>query len=220
MASRSEDALVNGAETADPRSAEVPETEPAGASTSEHCPDKAMLMASISEVLEGRDLRSFRMKDMLEALEDKLGVTAAEVEARRAEIVELAQAEVQRITKKHVLVSKNSKKAAGKRKKVSEVDWRRLVQRREEKLAKATRRSEAQPDGVQAEEKVVDAEDTDLPEIHGALSVQIGEHSMELSPKTFSSGTQGYHGLARLVVSLDGRPRSIMCQVSCALLDA
>ena len=173
----------------------------------------AALMMDISAILEGRDLHSFCMKDMWGALEKRLDITPAELEERKPEILDLVQVEVQRImSHENEPSSKNAKKRSGKkRKSVEEGDWRQLIARREEKVAKAAvkygeKSGESAPPPQQAK-------------ISTPLNITISDNVMELSPKTFSSGTQGFHGLQKLTVTLDGKPRSIMCQVSCAILE-
>ena len=52
-----------------------------------------------------------------------------------------------------------------------------------------------------------------------SMPAQISGQDLQLTGKTFASGTFGYHGCAGLVVEIGGQRRSMMCQISCALLN-
>ncbi|CAK9017638.1 UPF0202 protein KRE33 [Durusdinium trenchii] len=188
------------------------------------------LVSAIREVLEGKDLESFSLKDLrfdlcipqkglvrrglreritthpplqLEegapqalAMEQNLDLEAGALESRKAEISELAQAELNRETRR---TRRRKRKAVG-------VDWQRAVRRVEVESA-GTAKGPQEP----AEEA---GALVDMPPI----SAQIEGHSLQLTGKVFSSGTFGYHGCARLAVEIGGETRSLMCQVSCAVL--
>ena len=185
--------------------------------------NSAALIMSISAILEGRDLHSFSMKDMLGALEERLGMPSKELQTRKSEILELVQAEVQRMSnKENQSSSKNAKNRGGsKRKTLAEVDWQRMLGQREAKVQKMTHKmgeKSVEPNSEPEIQKPEISEDSTPTALTMGLKAVIADHAMELSPKTFSSGAQGFHALQRLSVTLDGKPRSIMCQVSCALL--
>ncbi|CAK9017640.1 unnamed protein product [Durusdinium trenchii] len=132
----------------------------------------------------------------LEAMEQNLDLEAGALESRKAEISELAQAELNRETRR---TRRRKRKAVG-------VDWQRAVRRVEVESA-GTAKGPQEP----AEEA---GALVDMPPI----SAQIEGHSLQLTGKVFSSGTFGYHGCARLAVEIGGETRSLMCQVSCAVL--
>ncbi|OLP87555.1 UPF0202 protein KRE33 [Symbiodinium microadriaticum] len=180
--------------------------------------NNAALMMGISGILEGRDLRSFCIKDMWGALQERLGLSSAELQSRKSEILGLVQAEVQRIMDLENMPSKpsskNAKSIGKKRKNVENVDWRSLLEKRERKLGKAAERmgqasaeSDSRPDIEQMPESLEESYNMSTP-----LNVTIGDNAMQLSPKTFPSGTHGFHALQKLTVSLDGKPCSLICQ--------
>ena len=186
--------------------------------------NNAALMMGISGILEGRDLRSFCIKDMWGALQERLGLSSAELQSRKSEILGLVQAEVQRIMDLENMPSKpsskNAKSIGKKRKNVENVDWRSLLEERERKLGKAAEKmgqasaeSDSRPDIEQKPESLEESYNMSTP-----LNVTIGDNAMQLSPKTFPSGTHGFHALQKLTVTLDGKPCSLICQVSCAIV--
>ncbi|CAE7712977.1 KRE33 [Symbiodinium sp. CCMP2592] len=182
----------------------------------------AALMMGISAILEGRDLHSFCMKDMWGALEEQLGISSAELQDRKSEILDLVQAEVQRIMdQENKPSSKNAKSISKKRKNAENVDWRYMLERRERKMGKAAAKmgQASEPDSrPDIEQMPENPEELQQFNITTPLNVTIEDNAIQLSPRTFPSGTRGFHALQKLTVTLDGKPRSLICQVSCAIV--
>lgn len=171
--------------------------------------DAKTLSLAVCAVLEGKDLDTVSLKDFRLALEQHLDLKSGALESRKEEINELVKAEIGRPEEK----PRRTQAAARTKRKAAQVDWRRSVRRAE----KAPKASEEKVEG----ENPLDQEERKDPALDMPLSMpaQISGQDLQLTGKTFASGTFGYHGCAGLVVEIGGQRRSMMCQISCALLN-
>eukprot|EP00931_Biecheleriopsis_adriatica_P076049 TRINITY_DN497_c0_g1_i7.p1 TRINITY_DN497_c0_g1~~TRINITY_DN497_c0_g1_i7.p1 ORF type:complete len:407 (+),score=113.64 TRINITY_DN497_c0_g1_i7:79-1221(+) len=197
---------------------------------------QAMLMMTVSSLLEGKDLTTISMKEMRASMEKQLGLEEGGLDDRREEVLELVRAEVQRISSGEPVAAQkpsSNRTNAGKRKRTASTntkDWRRLLQRYEDRAVKVEDpQSEVQQEQDASATGPLDESPTEkatsstpsrteflqksLP-----LSVQVAGQTLELPSKCFSSGSLGYYTCTKLQVTLDGVPREIQCQVSCSLL--
>ncbi|CAL1158196.1 unnamed protein product [Cladocopium goreaui] len=171
--------------------------------------DAKTLSLAVCAVLEGKDLDTVSLKDFRLALEQHLDLKSGALESRKEEINELVKAEIGRPEEK----PRRTQAAARTKRKAAQVDWRRSVRRAE----KAPKASEEKVEG----ENPLDQEERKDPalDMPPSMPAQISGQDLQLTGKTFASGTFGYHGCAGLVVEIGGQRRSMMCQISCALLN-
>jgi hypothetical protein len=174
---------------------------------------ETVLTAELKDLLEGRDLNTISVKEVRAELEQRLGLAAGSLEARREELLVLLKGEVQRIVSlRDNLTPEKASRHSGAKRKYAQFDG--LVARPRTRWADG----EAAEAEQASEEPLQKISRKDFLAAPSSLCLQVEGQPIQLTAKRFSSGTCGYYSCSRLQVNINGVKRELQLQVNCAVL--
>mmetsp|Transcript_11663 Transcript_11663/g.31325 ORF Transcript_11663/g.31325 Transcript_11663/m.31325 type:complete len:247 (-) Transcript_11663:166-906(-) len=173
-------------------------------------PSDAELTRHVAEALAGRDLQSVTVGMIRGELERRTGLAKGALDVVKSKIFEIVKFEIQRIQAGEESApdpddGKRTPKKGRKR-------WSRDSTPRGEASTPARKRrvhaggDEACPKGEMTRSEFKEA----------TLVAQLGDQTLKLSPKVFSSGSCGFMGIQKVKVNIGGRSVELQCQVHCA----
>mmetsp|Transcript_89216 Transcript_89216/g.158160 ORF Transcript_89216/g.158160 Transcript_89216/m.158160 type:complete len:276 (-) Transcript_89216:83-910(-) len=176
-------------------------------------PSSAELAGTVSTLLAEKDLETVSLNQLKSELEQHLGLS---LDDRKDELRELVTAELKRIMHPETPEKKTQKKPKtqrGQKRKQRATDLLGLLSEAQQKARRIVQKCE------DAEDAGAGQETSKAEFLKGSpLSLQLGEETLELSAKSFSSGSCGYYTCAKVKVTIDGVQREMQCQLSCAVL--
>eukprot|EP00930_Biecheleria_cincta_P077893 TRINITY_DN6521_c0_g1_i1.p2 TRINITY_DN6521_c0_g1~~TRINITY_DN6521_c0_g1_i1.p2 ORF type:complete len:197 (-),score=56.92 TRINITY_DN6521_c0_g1_i1:30-620(-) len=175
------------------------------------------LTNEVKNVLKDRDLSSTSMKEVRAELEKVFGLSPGGLDARKDKIKEIVSAELQRLQvaaaapPPQPAAGGSAPAASGKAKrKKQEADGAEA-----QEAENAGGRPSKAPRGPSAKERQSSLmSKEDFMKKAKSFKIQIGNTTLTVNPKEFSTGSCGFSCSSKVVVDVDGAPLTLQCSLN------